>query len=206
MVTVRRVAAVAIAGTAIWLLTVLAEISGVQTALTVGASFGLLVWLLAVRRQRFAHAIAGTLIAGLAGVAILVAGDKPRSASAATVDGVQWQPLAPQKISALVHDGRTVFVDIGAAWCVTCKVNDALIVGSHSIRARLTTDVLPMQADWTRPNDKVAAYLRRFHRYGLPFNAVFGPGAPAGIVLPELLTQEAVLAAFDKASMKSASN
>ena len=206
MVTVRRVAAVAIAGTAIWLLSVLAEVSGAQTALAVGAAFGLLVWLLAVRRQRFAHAIAGTLIAGLAGVAILVAGDKPRPALAEAVDGVQWQPLAPQKISALVRDGRTVFVDIGAAWCVTCKVNDALIVGSDRIRARLTTNVVPMQADWTKPDDKIAGYLRGFHRYGLPFNAVFGPGAPNGIVLPELLTQEAVLAAFDKASMKSASN
>ncbi|MEJ2626008.1 MAG: protein-disulfide reductase DsbD family protein [Pseudolabrys sp.] len=206
MVTVRRVAAVAIAGTAIWLLTVLAKISGVQTALAVGAVFGLLVWLLAVRRQRFAHAIAGMLIAGLAGVAILVAGDKPRSVLAEAVDGVQWQPLAPHKIGMLVRDGRTVFVDIGAAWCVTCKVNDALIVGSHGIRARLRRDVVPMQADWTKPDDKIADYLRRFHRYGLPFNAVFGPGAPNGIVLPELLTQEAVLAAFDKASMKSASN
>lgn len=206
MVTVRRVAAVAIAGTAIWLLTVLAEISGVQTALMVGASFGLLVWLLAVRRQRFAHAIAGTLIAGLAGVAILVAGEKPRPAVAQVVDGVSWQPLAPQKISTLVQDGKTVFVDIGAAWCVTCKVNDALIVGSDSIRARLGRDVVPMQADWTKPDDKIAAYLRGFQRYGLPFNAVFGPGAPHGIVLPELLTQAAVLAAFDKASMKSASN
>ena len=206
MVTVRRVAAVAMAGTAIWLLSVLAEISGVQTALAVGAAFGLSVWVLAVRRQRFAHAIAGMLIAGLAGVAILVAGDKPRPASAAAADGVQWQALAPEKINAMVRDGRTVFVDIGAAWCVTCKVNDALIVGSHGIRARLTDDVVPMQADWTKPNDKIAAYLRGFHRYGLPFNAVFGPGAPSGIVLPELLTQTAVLAAFDKASMKSASN
>ncbi len=206
MVTVRRLAAVAMAGTAIWLLTILAEISGVQNALIVGASFGFLVWFLAVRRQRFAHAIAGTLIAGLTGAALLVAGDRPLPAVAQAVDGVRWQPLAPEKISALVRDGQTVFVDIGASWCVTCKVNSALIVGSDRIRTRLGSDVVPMQADWTKPDDRIAAYLRGFNRYGLPFNAVFGPGAPDGIVLPELLTQGAVLAAFDQASAKSASH
>lgn len=205
MVTVRRLAAVALAGTAIWLLTILAEISGVQSALIVGASFGFLVWFLAVRRERFAHAIAGTLIAGLTGVALLVAGDRPLPAVAQAVDGVRWQPLAPETISTLVRDGRTVFVDIGASWCVTCKVNNALIAGSDNIRKRLSSDVVPMQADWTKPNDRIAAYLRSFNRYGLPFNAVFGPGAPEGILLPELLTQGAVLTAFDQAS-KSASH
>jgi len=62
-----------------------------------------------------------------------------------------------------------------------------------------------MRGDWTKPDYKVAAYLHRFHRYGLPFNAVFGPGAPQGIVLPELLTQKAVLSAFAKASTRSVS-
>lgn len=206
MVKMRWVAAVAMAGTAIWLLTILAEIAGARSTLAVGASLGLLVWLLAVRRQRFAHAIAGTLIAGLAGVAVLVAGERAQPPVARAIDGVRWQPLAPEKISALVRGGETVFVDIGASWCVTCKVNNALVVGSDSIRARLSSDVVPMQADWTKPDDKVAAYLRGFHRYGLPFNAVFGPGAPDGIVLPELLSQEAVLTAFNQASAKLASH
>lgn len=206
MVKVRWVAAVALTGTAIWLLTILADISGVQSALAVGVSFGLLVWFLAVRRQRFAHAIAGTLIAGLAGIAIMLSGERPQAAAIQAADnGVHWRPLAPEEISALVGSGRTVFIDIGASWCVTCKVNNALIVGSDSIRARLSSDVVPMQADWTKPDEKIAAYLRGFRRYGLPFNAVFGPGAPGGIVLPELLTQEAVLTAFKQASTKIAS-
>ena len=206
MLTVRHVAAMAMAATAIWLLTILAEIAGVRSALIAGASFGLLFWLLAVRRQRFAHAIAGTLIAGLAGVAILTAGGRPQPAAAHAVDGVRWQPLAPQKIHALVQDGQTVFVDIGAAWCVTCKVNEALISNSAAIRQRLADDVVPMRADWTRPDDNVGAYLRSFHRYGLPFNAVFGPRAPNGIVLPELLTPTTVLAALDHAAVKTASH
>ena len=102
----------------------------------------------------------------------------------------------------MIQGGRTVFVDIGAAWCIICKVNEALIVNSAPIRRRLTADVAPMQADWTKPDGAISAYMQSFGRFGLPFNVVFGPGAPGGIVLPELLTQEAVLNAFDVASAK----
>jgi suppressor for copper-sensitivity B len=205
MQVVRRVAAVAMGGTAIWLLTILAKISGVQTALVAGASLGLIVWAIAVHRQRFAHAIAGILIAGLAGTAILLAGGRPTPALESAANAVPWQPLAPQKIQAMVQSGRTVFVDVGAAWCVTCKVNEALIINSAPILQRLRADVAPVQGDWTRPDAAISAYLQSFGRFGLPFNAVFGPGAPGGIVLPELLTQEAVLNAFDIASAKTPS-
>ena len=56
-----------------------------------------------------------------------------------------------------------------------------------------------MQADWTRPDPRISDYLIRYDRYGIPFNAVYGPGAPSGIVLPELLSTEAVLEALGRA-------
>lgn len=202
MQTVRRVAAVTMVGTAVWLLTVLAAVSSLQTALVTGAAFGLIVWALAVHRQRFAHAIAGSLIAGLAGTAILLAAGQTTPARESASGAVQWQRFAPQNIQAMVKSGRTVFVDVSAAWCVTCKVNEATIIDSAPIRQRLTADVVPTQGDWTKPDAAISAYLQSFGRFGLPFNVVFGPGAPDGIVLPELLTQEAVLAAFDAASAK----
>jgi suppressor for copper-sensitivity B len=202
MQVVRHIAAVAMVGTAIWLLTVLAAVSGAQTALLTGAAFGLTVWALAVHRQRFAHAIAGSLIAGLAGTAILIAGGQPTPALENPSDAIRWQPLAPQDVQAMVRSGHTVFVDVTAAWCVTCKVNETLIVDSAPIRRRLAANVAALRGDWTRPDPAISAYLQSFGRFGLPFNAVFGPGAPDGIVLPELLTQEAVLNAFNAASGK----
>ena len=60
--------------------------------------------------------------------------------------------------------------------------------------------MVALQADWTQPDLAIAAYLRRFGRYGIPFDAVYGPAAPAGIALPELLTEAAVLEAFARAS------
>ena len=56
-----------------------------------------------------------------------------------------------------------------------------------------------MQADWTRPDTAIAAYLASFGRYGIPFNVVYGPGAPGGVILPEFYTKDAVLQALAKA-------
>ena len=61
-----------------------------------------------------------------------------------------------------------------------------------------------MRADWTSPDPKIAAFLASFGRYGIPLNVVFGPAAPGGILLPELLTTGAVFQAIDKASGKTA--
>lgn len=63
-----------------------------------------------------------------------------------------------------------------------------------------SANTVAMKADWTRPNEVISRYLASFGRYGIPFNAVYGPGAPDGIALPELLTDAAVLKAMDKAA------
>jgi suppressor for copper-sensitivity B len=57
-----------------------------------------------------------------------------------------------------------------------------------------------MKGDWTLPNEAISDYLARFGRYGIPFDAVYGPGLPEGEALPELLSRETVLSALDRAS------
>ena len=60
--------------------------------------------------------------------------------------------------------------------------------------------VVAMRADWTRPNPAIDAYLARFGRAGIPFNVVYGPAAPGGLPLPELLTTGAVTGALAQAA------
>jgi len=57
-----------------------------------------------------------------------------------------------------------------------------------------------MRADWTRPSRAIADFLRGFGRYGIPFYAVYGPGAPGGIALSELLTPDQVTEALGQAA------
>ena len=62
-----------------------------------------------------------------------------------------------------------------------------------------------MQEDWTRPDTRISRYLESFGRYGIPFNAVYGPSAPNGIVLSELLKTEDVMNALAQASGRDVS-
>jgi len=133
----------------------------------------------------------------------LTAGGGPQTAGDAAALSELWKPFDEAAIPAYVADGKTVFVDVTADWCVTCQVNKAFILGRDSVMARLkASNVIAMQADWTRPNDDIAHYLASFGRYGIPFDAVYGPGAPNGVVLPELLSEDAVMDAFAKAGKK----
>lgn len=208
MMRLRVVLGLALLATAGWLLTVLAAQIGAAGAAAAGlvlAAALVLLWL--VRKAEGTWAFAGRAAAiGLAVVALAVPGryearpDVPVTAAPGAAAGT-WRAFDVQAIETLVRDGRVVFVDVTADWCITCQVNKAAVVTRGEVAARLADGrVVPMRADWTRPNDEIARYLASFGRYGIPFNVVYGPAAPEGIALPELLTRDAVLAAFEQAA------
>ena len=123
----------------------------------------------------------------------------PPSTAGAATQGL-WGRFEPDRIDTLVADGQVVVVDVTADWCVTCKVNKLTVLDSDAILPRLSqAGVVAMQADWTRPDPVISAFLARYGRYGIPFNVVYGPGAPQGIPLPEILTPDALISALDKA-------
>ena len=112
-----------------------------------------------------------------------------------------WQPFKLPAIANEIAKGRVVFVDVTADWCLTCKINKTLVLERSEVAGRLATSaVTAMKADWTMPDPRISAYLTGFGRYGIPFNAVYGPTVPEGIVLPELLTTGIVLEAISRAS------
>jgi suppressor for copper-sensitivity B len=123
------------------------------------------------------------------------------NAGAATRGDSYWIAFEEAAIPGYVADNRVVFVDVTADWCITCQANKKLVIDQQPVAGRLKDGgIVAMQADWTNPDPKIADFLGRHGRYGIPFNIVYGPGAPAGIVLPELLTTEAVNAALDQAA------
>jgi len=208
MIALRRILGVALAGTAVWLLSVLTTQVGAGPALAVG---GLLIALAAVlrfrpgrREYRFATpalagllALAAALLPGVLDEHDAVRRDAPTPAALSA----GWQPLDIARIPALVAEGKTVFVDVTADWCLTCQVNKKLVIDKEPVRGRLAgPEIVTMRGDWTLPSDEIAHYLERFGRYGIPFNAVYGPALPQGEVLPELLSDDAVLGALTRAA------
>lgn len=210
MVTLRKVMGFALAATGIWLISVLVGaigfnggvlvgllMIGVIAVVSLGARTGRL-WQVGgagVMVMALLAFAAPTLIPNTAPQARLLDSD-PRFAGL-------WQPFDETAIASLVAEGKTVFVDVTADWCLTCKINKTFVLARQDMLDRLRADnVVAMQADWTLPDDNISAYLATFGRYGIPFNAVYGPGLPGGLALPELLTPDSVNQALDKAIAK----
>ena len=63
--------------------------------------------------------------------------------------------------------------------------------------------IIAMQGDWTKPDAKILNYLRKFNRFGIPFNAVYGPGMRLGETLPEILTTDIVIDSLRNASKEN---
>lgn len=203
MITLKRVLALALAATALWLVTVLAVQSSLPAAAAVAAAAAAIAVALAVlgkgpskRQARIAAIAALSLLAFLAPAFLPGAAVKP----AGPRQGL-WQGFDAAAIPSLVATGKVVLVDVTADWCLTCKANAAFVLDDPGVVGLLTQDhVVAMRADWTKRDDAISRYLRQFGRYGIPFNAVYGPGAPQGLALRELLTKGAVRRAVEKAA------
>ncbi len=192
---VRIVMGLLLLGTAVWLLSVILGVTGgAATALIALLLLGMLAVL------AFSSKARPLAIAGLAAAALIVPMVTTAPAPTAMAANSDWVAFAPEQIAAEVNSGQVVFVDITADWCLTCKANKSLVLDRDAIVEALgAEDVTPMIGDWTRPDETILSYLKEHGRYGIPFNIVYGPGAPDGIALPELLSKESVLDALAKA-------
>lgn len=212
MITMKRILGFALAATGVWLLSVLTASIGVNAAIAVGVLTVLAAGLLylghavpkgAGRRAPLwmaVAAVAAFMVPGWLGEAADTGVSGNGKADTGVLESL-WTPFDEAAIAKLVGDGNTVFVDVTADWCITCQVNKAFVLNQDKVLAALQGGkVVAMQADWTRPDPVISDFLARNQRYGIPFDAVYGPGAPGGIVLPELLSQDEVLDAFNKAN------
>ena len=122
------------------------------------------------------------------------------STSAEQTSERPWQTLSFKTIHQAVTQGKVVFVDVTADWCITCKANKLGVLEQEPVYSALAApDLIRMRGDWTVRNDYITDYLRAYGQYGVPYNRVYGPGAPEGIELPIILTSEAVMQAIKEA-------
>ncbi|WMS42819.1 protein-disulfide reductase DsbD family protein [Acuticoccus sp. MNP-M23] len=202
MVRFKQALAFPLYATAAWLVWVLAQLVGVDALF--GAFLALLLvalaaWLLglAQRGGGRSHRVAAVL-AGISLVAAGVAGWPSVSARppavAATMAGTT--AFTPQSLEALRGNGQPVFLNVTAAWCITCKVNERVVFESDAFETLLAdTGTTMMTADWTRRDPDVTALMDGFGRAGVPLY-IYYPAAAAPEVLPQILTISALQSAF----------
>lgn len=124
----------------------------------------------------------------------------PDASAQNTVQAIPWQPLSEEAIAQALAQGKRVFVDISADWCVTCKVNEHRVLNQPEIVDALRQpDVVALRGDWSQPSAFIAAFLAKRNRYAIPFNAVYGPGLPDGEILSPLLDKRTLVTTLNNA-------
>jgi thiol:disulfide interchange protein DsbD len=106
---------------------------------------------------------------------------------------------SPARVEGLRSEGRPVLVNFTAAWCITCKVNEQLALATPAVRRALEDrQVVYLKADWTRHDPEITRELARHGRNGVPLYLLYPRGGAAPEVLPQLLTEDLVLAALER--------
>ena len=211
METLKQVLAFPLFLTVVWLAWVLGKQAGVDAVARLLAGLTLIaaaLWMIGrwgastETGKRAATVVA--LVLAVAGCVFAWPGNKTADAVAEEVTG-PWKRWSPDALASARAEGRAVFVDFTAAWCVTCQVNKRLVLESDALHARFKErNVVRLRADWTNQDAQITAALRDLGRIGVPVYAVYAAGSKgAPILLPELLTRERVLRAIDVAAPPS---
>jgi len=205
MVTFKQALAFAMYGTAAWLVWVLAEQAGanaVAAALAAMVAIGFGAWIWGVSRAfgprgRGIGALV-TLIAIIAALSCLsFLKSAPAQVGSLNVTGIPSQSYSAARLASLRAEGRPVFVNATAAWCITCLVNDeAALSGANVRQAFADRHIAYLVADWTRRDPAITALLSAHGRSGVPLYLYYAPGAAEPKVLPQILTEGEVLAAL----------
>ena len=105
----------------------------------------------------------------------------------------EWVSYNSDLLINYINTGNTVFIDITADWCVTCKVNKLLVLNSREFKdIAINNKLILMRGDWTKPDNRITQFLQKANRYGIPFNAIYNIEHPEGIIFSELLTITAI--------------
>jgi thiol:disulfide interchange protein len=105
-----------------------------------------------------------------------------------------WQPFTPERLQAELNQGHLVFVDFTAAWCLTCKFNEASVLESETVREAFQRhSVIKFKADWTNGDPIITKLLQQFGRPGVPLYVLYPGKSEKPVVFPELLTKSIIL-------------
>jgi len=196
--------------TNLWLLWVIQTQRGSDAALALLTLFlllGFCAWIYGSLLGSASHVkwtllILLLLIVG-AGVAVLgkrISDSKPVAESASSKEGIDWVTYSPDALASLRSQGKPVFLDFTASWCLTCQFNERTAINVPAVRKLIMErGIVAMKGDWTNSDPAITAALKSHGRVGVPLAVYYPPGkGNEAVVLPELLTEKIVLDAIGK--------
>jgi thiol:disulfide interchange protein DsbD len=189
--------------TVVWLLWVLGQQTSLDAAMfALGGLLLLAAFIWALKQHTVAaRGLAGLLAIALVWGALNFADELKAPANSATTASTAsananvpqgfttlWQPWSESAVAQSLSQGRPVFVDFTAAWCVTCQINKKSTLSNNEVMADFAArQVTLLRADWTRRDPAITAALTGLGRSGVPVYVLYAPGK-APLVLSELLS------------------
>jgi len=117
-----------------------------------------------------------------------------------------WRPFTPERLQEEISQGHVVFVDFTAAWCLTCKFNEASVLESAPVREAFQRhSVTKLRADWTNGDPAITKLLQQFGRPGVPLYVLYPGKSQDPVVFPELLTKSIIVDKLETISRTVAS-
>ncbi|GGX51081.1 protein-disulfide reductase DsbD family protein [Saccharospirillum salsuginis] len=188
MTVFRQLMAFPLFATVLWLVWVLVELEGSQALLTVGIGLLLLtvaVWpALNVRPGSgpFVQITKRGLRAAVLVIAVVLVFDHREETEL-------WEPYDAQLVDRYRAQGEPVFLDVTAAWCITCKVNERVALSGDRFEQLVKDEGIRLvKADWTNPSPSVDALIEGFDREGIPLYAFYPADGGPPQMLPQVLT------------------
>ena len=214
--TLKQLFAFPLYATAVWLLWVLGQQAGVNAiALVLLAmivlALGARAWAHGVRRGTAPTRAVGGVLMLFAVAASLIAtrnATTPATATTSTSGGTRvqdWQPWSAATVRELRAEGRPVFIDFTAAWCLSCQVNERVALRAASVsKAFAAANVALVRADWTSRDDAITQELASLGRSGVPLYVFYSADPQATpVILPTVLTPGIVVDAVARAAAPS---
>ena len=189
---------------AAWLVWVLARQAGPDAVLAVLAGAVLLafgLWLAApVERRPHRVTRAVGVVAAVVALALLAVPAALRT-DAVAAETALGEPWSSDRLAAAREDGAPVFVNMTAAWCLTCKLNERVALSGGRFEDLLArTGTTYLVGDWTNRDAAISAYIDRFAHPGVPLYVVYPAGGGAPEVLPQVLTPRTIAGALEDAA------
>jgi len=208
MLGLKQFLAFPIYGTAVWLTFVLAQESGALAVTRVLAGLvliGFAAWLYEGlrhgenRRRRWGLAASALPLIGAVALVPLAGTNQTIHSVASANNNIRWLRFSTDKVDELQAQGRSIFVDFTADWCITCKINERIALESPAvIEAFAANEVAALRADWTRQDPSITRMLEANGRAGVPLYLFYPKPGPKGqrskpIILPQILTAATIL-------------